>query len=74
MVLMDIGMPAMSGLDALRLIRARRKTAHIPVVMLTSITSADTVIESLQAGANDYVVKPFTASTVHDRVKKYMPS
>ena len=72
MVLMDMIMPAMNGLEALRKIRERRTTSHIPVVMLTSITNAETVLESLQAGANDYVVKPFTAATVHDRVKKYM--
>jgi HD-like signal output (HDOD) protein/CheY-like chemotaxis protein len=72
MILMDIQMPGMGGLEALSKIRAGQETAHIPVVMLTSITSADTVVEALQAGANDYVVKPFTASVIQDRVSKHM--
>ena len=74
LILMDIQMPGMNGLEALRRIRKDRTVAHIPVVMLTSITSADTVIEALQTGANDYVVKPFTAGTIQDRVAKYMVS
>ncbi|MDA0747230.1 MAG: HDOD domain-containing protein [bacterium] len=72
MILMDIQMPGMSGLEALQKIRQEADIAHIPIVMLTSITSAETVIEALQAGANDYVVKPFTASIVQDRVQKHM--
>jgi HD-like signal output (HDOD) protein/ActR/RegA family two-component response regulator len=72
MILMDVQMPGMGGLEALSKIRAGQETAHIPVVMLTSITSADTVVEALQAGANDYVVKPFTASVIQDRVSKHM--
>ncbi len=74
LILMDIQMPGMNGLEALRRIRKDRAVAHIPVVMLTSITSADTVIDALQTGANDYVVKPFTAATIQDRVEKYMVS
>lgn len=71
-VLMDMMMPAMNGLEALKKIREERTTLHIPVVMLTSITNAETVIEALRADANDYVVKPFIETTVHDRVKKCM--
>lgn len=52
MVLMDMMMPAMNGLEAMRKIREERTTLHIPVVMLTSITNAETVIEALRAGTN----------------------
>ncbi len=72
MILMDIQMPRMSGIEALKIIRREKGTSHIPVVMLTSITHANTVIEALESGANDYVVKPFTAAIIQDRVSKHM--
>jgi DNA-binding response OmpR family regulator len=72
MVLMDINMPGMSGLDALRRIRKTPTIGHTPIVMLTSLTSADTVVQALESGADDYVVKPFSAAVVQDRITKYM--
>jgi DNA-binding response OmpR family regulator len=41
--------------------------------MLTSLTDSETVVEAVQAGANDYVIKPYTADIIADRVKNYMP-
>ena len=41
--------------------------------MLTSLTDSETVVEAVQAGANDYVVKPYTADVIAQRVNKYMP-
>ena len=73
MVMLDVMMPNMNGLEALKKIRQEKMTANIPVVMLTSLTDSDTVVEAVQAGANDYVVKPYTADVIADRVTKYMP-
>ena len=73
-VLMDIIMPGMTGIEVLERIRQEKATEHIPVVMLTSVTSSETVIKSLQTGANDYVVKPFSAATIQNRIRKYMAS
>lgn len=69
---MDIQMPGMGGVEALKRIRGCKDTAHIPVVMLTSVTRAETIVECLQHGASDYILKPFTASTIEDRVKKHL--
>ena len=41
--------------------------------MLTSMTDSETVVEAVQTGANDYVVKPYTADLIAQRLKKYMP-
>lgn len=73
MIMLDVVMPGMNGLEALKRIREDRQLSDIPVVMLTSLTDSETVIESVQAGANDYVIKPYTADIIADRVKKYMP-
>ncbi|MDP6779733.1 MAG: HDOD domain-containing protein [Candidatus Latescibacteria bacterium] len=73
MAMLDVMMPRMNGLEALKKIRGDPTTSHIPVVMLTSLTDSETVVEAVQAGANDYVVKPYTADIISQRLKKYMP-
>ncbi|MBT3602414.1 MAG: HDOD domain-containing protein [Candidatus Latescibacteria bacterium] len=73
MILLDVVMPGMNGLEALKRIREDKQLSDIPVVILTSLTDSETVVESVQAGANDYVIKPYTADTISDRIKKYMP-
>ena len=73
MIMLDVVMPRMNGLEALKRIREDSMLSEIPVVMLTSLTDSETVVEAVQAGANDYVIKPYTADIIADRVKKYMP-
>jgi two-component system chemotaxis response regulator CheY len=73
MILMDIMMPAMSGIDALKKIRAMDGLENVPIIMLTSLTDNETVIEAIQNGANDYIVKPYTAEIISERVDKFMP-
>jgi HD-like signal output (HDOD) protein/ActR/RegA family two-component response regulator len=73
MIMMDVMMPRMTGLEALKRIREEEATSHVPVVMLTSMTDSETVVEAVQSGANDYVVKPYTADLIAQRLKKYMP-
>lgn len=73
MIMMDIMMPAMSGIEALKKIREDEVLANVPIVMLTSLTDNETVIEAIQGGANDYIVKPYTAEIISDRVEKFMP-
>jgi len=74
MILLDVMMPRMTGLEALKRIREDEATAEIPIVMLTSMTDSETVVEAVQGGANDYVVKPYTADLIAQRLKKYMPA
>lgn len=73
MIMMDIMMPAMSGIEALKKIRDDDVLANVPIVMLTSLTDNETVIEAIQGGANDYIVKPYTAEIISERVDKFMP-
>ncbi len=64
LVLMDIAMPGdklerLSGLDALKAIRSKEDTAEIPVIMVTALSSREHKLAAKQAGANDYLEKPF---------------
>ncbi|MBK37287.1 MAG: response regulator [Gemmatimonadetes bacterium] len=73
MIMLDIMMPAMNGIEALKKIRENPMLTNIPGVMLTSLTDNETLIEAVQEGANDYIVKPYTADTITERVEKFTP-
>jgi two-component system chemotaxis response regulator CheY len=60
LVICDVNMPNMNGLDFLRILRANSASAHIPVLMVTTESSRRAIAEAMKIGANAYVVKPFT--------------
>ncbi len=60
LILLDWNMNVMNGLDCLRAIRAGEATKGIPVVMITAETLRNRVVEAIQAGANNYLMKPFS--------------
>ncbi|MCK9236733.1 MAG: chemotaxis response regulator CheY [Thiopseudomonas sp.] len=66
----DWNMPIMSGLDLLKAVRADEKLKHLPVLMVTAEAKRDQIIEAAQAGVNGYVVKPFTAQALKDKIEK----
>ena len=66
----DWNMPIMSGIDLLRQVRADDKLKHLPVLMVTAEAKRDQIIEAAQAGVNGYVVKPFTAQVLKDKIEK----
>jgi len=66
----DWNMPIMSGLDLLKAVRADDKLKHLPVLMVTAEAKRDQIIEAAQAGVNGYVVKPFTAQALKDKIEK----
>jgi two-component system, chemotaxis family, chemotaxis protein CheY len=68
LILSDINMPSMDGLEFLRQLRARNLAAGVPVVMITTESSEEHVKEAIQAGARGYIRKPFTAEQVKERV------
>ncbi len=68
LVLLDIRMPAVSGLDILHKIREDRETVHIPVIILTSDTETEVKVEALSAGANDVLHKPINEPELLARV------
>lgn len=69
-VVSDWNMPNMTGLELLKEIRKDPKLKHLPVLMVTAEAKKENIIEAAQAGANGYVVKPFTAGTLDEKLKK----
>jgi serine/threonine protein kinase/DNA-binding NarL/FixJ family response regulator len=69
LVLLDIMMPGMTGLEVLKILRAAAQTADLPVIMATAKTESADVIEALELGANDYVTKPLDFPVVLARVQ-----
>lgn len=68
LILSDINMPNMDGLEFLRQLREQDLAQDVPVVMITTESSEDHVREALAAGAQGYIRKPFTAEQVKERV------
>ena len=69
-VVSDWNMPNMTGIELLRAIRADDKFKHLPVLMVTAEAKKENIIMAAQAGASGYVVKPFTAATLDEKLKK----
>ncbi len=69
-VVSDWNMPNMTGIDMLRAIRADAKLKHLPVLMVTAEAKKENIIAAAQAGASGYVVKPFTAATLEEKLNK----
>jgi len=69
-VVTDWNMPNMSGLELLKAIRADASLKHLPVLMVTAEAKKENIIEAAQAGASGYVVKPFTAATLEEKLNK----
>ncbi|MEO6986322.1 MAG: chemotaxis response regulator CheY [Paralcaligenes sp.] len=70
LVVSDWNMPVMDGLTMLTQIRADAGLAKVPVLMVTAEAKKDNIIAAAHAGANGYVVKPFTAATLEDKINK----
>lgn len=68
LVILDVMMPGMSGLDAAREIRADEKLRTLPIIMLTARAQESDIEQGFQAGADDYVVKPFSPRELASRV------
>ena len=70
LVLSDWNMPNMTGIDLLRAIRADAALKAMPVLMVTAENNRDQIIAAAQSGVNGYVVKPFTAVTLKEKLDK----
>jgi two-component system, chemotaxis family, chemotaxis protein CheY len=68
----DWNMPGMPGLQLLKQVRADPKLAKLPVLMLTAEAKREQIIEAAQAGVNGYVIKPFTAITLKEKIDKIL--
>jgi two-component system, chemotaxis family, chemotaxis protein CheY len=69
-VVSDWNMPNMTGIDLLKEIRADANLKHLPVLMVTAEAKKENIVLAAQSGANGYVVKPFTAAVLDEKLKK----
>ncbi len=66
----DWNMPGMQGIDLLKAVRAHPDLKELPVLMVTAESKREQIIEAAQAGVNGYIVKPFTAATLKEKIDK----
>ena len=74
LILMDIMMPVMDGREATRIIRSNKKTKNIPILATTAITEKSQLRECIEAGCNDYIIKPFTFEKLQWKIQDFIPS
>ncbi|OGP74765.1 MAG: hypothetical protein A2Y80_03645 [Deltaproteobacteria bacterium RBG_13_58_19] len=70
LVVTDWNMPNLSGLELLQKIRGNPETAAMPVLMVTAEGLKDNVVEAVKSGVNNYVVKPFTAEILQEKIEQ----
>jgi len=69
-VVTDWNMPGMTGMDLLKKIRADERLKSTPVLMVTAEAKRDQIVAAAQAGVNGYVVKPFTAAALKEKIER----
>ena len=74
LILMDIMMLGMDGREATRIIRSNRKTQDIPILAATALFRESDLSSCLEAGCNDYLVKPFTFKELKGKIHDFIPS
>jgi PleD family two-component response regulator len=72
LILMDVSLPGVDGIEATRLLKAAPQVAGIPVIMITGVGGKNVVVESLKAGAADFVVKPLDRNVLLGKVRKLL--
>jgi len=69
LIILDLNLPVLSGLEVCRILRARADVPHVPIIMLTARTTEDDRVLGLDNGADDYVTKPFSLRELSARVR-----
>ena len=72
LILMDLNMPDMDGIEAVKQIKSNLNERDIPIIFTTAVDDSDKIIEGFEAGAADYVVKPFNHSELIQRIKTHL--
>lgn len=70
LVISDWNMPQMTGIELLRAIRSDGSLKDVPVLMVTAEAKKENILEAVQAGVNNYIVKPFSAETLQEKLNK----
>ncbi len=73
-IVSDWNMPNMTGFELLKAVRADPDLAKTPFLMVTAEALQDNVVAAVKAGVNNYIVKPFTAEVLNEKIKKIMDS
>lgn len=68
LVVTDLNMPIMSGIELLKEMRKDVKLMKTPVLMVTAEAAKESVVEAVKAGVSNYIIKPFTAATLRERI------
>ncbi len=69
-IVTDWNMPGMTGIDLLKAVRANPELASMPVLMVTAEAKREQIVMAAQAGVNGYIIKPFTAATLKEKIDK----
>jgi len=72
LIVSDISMPYMDGIDLCKKIKADKRTNHIPVILLTALTGEEEQLKGLETGANDYILKPFNVEILIAKIKNLL--
>ncbi len=73
LIISDWNMPKMTGLELLKWVRSNEDTKDIPFLMVTAEAQKENVIEAVKAKVSNYIVKPFTAQTLAEKIEKILP-
>ena len=73
LVVSDWNMPKMSGLELLKSVRATDRLKNIPFLMVTAEAQKENIVEAVKAKVSNYIVKPFTAATMAEKLAKILP-
>jgi two-component system cell cycle response regulator DivK len=73
LILMDVQLPKMSGLDATRILKADPRTSHIPIIVITSFALSGDKEKAATAGADNYLAKPYSPRELLALVRQYLP-
>jgi two-component system chemotaxis response regulator CheY len=74
LVITDWNMPNMTGIELVQAIRSDEKLKHLPILMVTAEAKKENVLMAIKAGVNNYIVKPFTAETLKEKLEKIFSS
>ncbi|BBH51932.1 MULTISPECIES: response regulator [Fluviispira] len=69
-IVSDWNMPNMTGIELLKMVRADPKLKHLPFLMVTAEADKDNIVEAVKSGVNNYIVKPFNAATMKEKIDK----
>ena len=72
LILMDVMMPVMDGIEATKIVKGNEETKHIPIIMLTAAGNKENIVAGLEAGAIDYITKPFFMPELKARLRSVL--